>query len=151
MPKSRCKSRIPIWHNWHQHSMKLDHLINIQFGQSLQRESATHSQQMCQFGESIHNHPNDIVVDLSTGQTDNEVHGDVFPLPFRYKQRLKSFGRFLMFCLHFLTCKTLGHKFNYVFLHTSPLIVFFDDMVHLGTIGMHFISRIMCLFHNSLS
>ena len=59
-------------------------------------------QKMCRFGELVHNHLNGVVVNLDIGQTDNEVHGDVFPLPFRYKQRLKSFDKFLMFCLHLL-------------------------------------------------
>ena len=106
---------------------------------------------MCRFGKSIHNHPNGIVASLSMRQIDNKVHGDVFLLPFWYRKRLKSSDRFMMFCLHLLAHKTFGHKFCYVSLHTRPSIIFLDSSVHLGTIGMHHISKTMGLFHNSLS
>ena len=106
---------------------------------------------MCRCSESIHNYPNGIVAGLSTMQTDNEIHGDVFLLPFQFRQRLKSSCRFLMFCLHLLAHETFGYKFCYVFLHTRPPIIFFDGSVDLGTTRVHSISRTMGFFHNSFS
>ena len=64
--------------------MKLKHLINVQSGQSLQKNVLRIVKKYVDL-VSIHNHPNGIVADLSTGQTDNEVHDDVFPLPFWYR------------------------------------------------------------------
>ena len=106
---------------------------------------------MCWLGKSIYNHPNGIVVDLSTRKIEKEVHGYVFLLPFRDRQRLKGSKRFLMFCLHLLAHKTLGHIFSYISFHTRPPIIFFDSLIHFGTTRMHSICWTMWFFHDRYS
>ena len=49
---------------------------------------------------SLSIYPNGIMASLSARKTDDEAHGDVFPLLFRYRQKLKSSDEFLVFRLY---------------------------------------------------
>src|SRR6266498_5350441 len=88
---------------------------------------------------------------LSTGQSNDEIHTNFFPFPFRYLQRLKKSGRPLMFCLDSLASVAQGYIFSDISLHPIPPVVLFKILIHLSTSWMNRVSRIMCFSQYGLS
>jgi hypothetical protein len=99
---------------------------------------------MSYLGQSIHNHPNGIVSRLISWQTNDKIHGNLFPLPLRHLQWLQQSSRSLMFSLNSLTSAAKGNILSNIPLHTIPPISIIEIMVHLIPSRMNGISRFMC-------
>jgi hypothetical protein len=73
-------------------------------------------------GQWNHNHPNRIVSRLSPQQTHDKIHGNLFPLPLRYLQRLQQSHRSLMLVFDSLKSVSKSNILGSVSLHTVPPI-----------------------------
>jgi hypothetical protein len=95
-------------------------------------------------GQSIHNQPNGIIARLSSWQTIDKIHGNLFPLPLRHMQRLQQSIRSLMLGFNSLTSVAKSNILDNVSLHTIPQISGLEIMVHLIPSWMNGINGFMC-------
>jgi hypothetical protein len=95
-------------------------------------------------GQSIHNYPNEIISRLSSQQTHDKIHGNLFPLPLMHLQWLQQSSRSLMFSFDSLTSVAKSNILGNVPLHTIPPISGLQIMVHLIPSWMNGISKLMC-------
>jgi hypothetical protein len=96
-------------------------------------------------GQSIHNHPNRIVSRLSSQQTHDKIHGNLFPLPLRHLLRLQQSNRLLMLGFDLLTSVTKSNILDNISLHTIPPISGLEIMVHLIPSWINGISEFVSL------
>jgi hypothetical protein len=96
------------------------------------------------FGQSIYNYPIGIIVRLSSRQTHDKIHGNIFLLSLMHLQGLQQSSRSLMFGFDSLTSVTKSNVFGNVSLHTIPSISGIDTMVHLIPSEMNGISGLLC-------
>jgi hypothetical protein len=87
--------------------------------------------------ESVYDNPDRVFLSGCKGQTHNEVHTNVIPLPHGYQQRLDYSSRFQMACFHPVASVTLGYVLGYIDFHVGPPVILFHVLVHLGTVGMN--------------
>src|SRR5262249_4222847 len=73
---------------------------------------------------------------LCSRQTNNKVHGDLIPFPYRNIHLLQQTRRPLMLCLHPLTNETSGNKLSNISLHACPPEELPQIPEHLGSTWM---------------
>jgi hypothetical protein len=81
LPKASNELRPSIRNDRIRNSMQTYHACNIDFSILLDVIVGVHGYEVSIFGESVHNHPNRIILEGSQRQTYNEVHTNVIPLP----------------------------------------------------------------------
>src|SRR4051812_22036159 len=106
---------------------------------------------MCNFRKPVNDDKNSIITFLRFGKSNDEVHLDMVPFPFRNRDRLQSSSRSLMFCFDTTTNVTLSNITSNVLLHVRPPESLTNVLVHLCTTRMDTQRRIMSFFHNLLS
>jgi hypothetical protein len=85
------------------------------------------------------------------GQTNIEVHTDVFPFPGWYWQRLKYISYFQVASFHSLTSVTLCNILGNFPLHPGPPKILFEVLIHFATTWMNREFGKMCFIKNLLS
>jgi hypothetical protein len=93
--------------------------------------------------QSIHNHTNGIVAQLSSRQTHNKIHGNLFPLPLRHLYWLQQSSRSLMLSFDSLSSVVKSNILDNVCLHTIPPKSGLEIMLHLIPFWMNGISGLM--------
>jgi hypothetical protein len=89
LPKLWSKLSSSIRPNLLGHSMHSNYLWHVQFCQLWSRVSRLDKYKVSYLSQSIHNLPNGIIIWLSSRQTHDKIHGNFFPLPLMYLQRLQ--------------------------------------------------------------
>jgi hypothetical protein len=96
-------------------------------------------------GQSVHNYPNGIISKLSTRQTHDDIHTNLFPLPLEYLQWLQQHSRSLMLGIDSMIGAAKGNILGIISLHSIPPIGCLEIIVHLIPSWKNVISRLMSL------
>jgi hypothetical protein len=107
--------------------------IKIYLSVSLGIVSGVYGNKMSGLCKPINNNPYRIVFLRCIGQTNNEVHTDVFLFSGLYRQRLKCTSYFQVASLHSLTSITLCNVLGNFSLHPSPPEILFEVLIHFAT------------------
>jgi hypothetical protein len=106
LPKASDKLQPSIRDDHLQNSVQAKHVSNVDLSILLNSIFGVDGYEVSGFGESIHDHPNQIKLAGSQRQSHNEIHANVTPLPIRNTQRLQQSSRFHVISLNLLTCIT---------------------------------------------
>src|SRR3954462_370952 len=93
-------------------------------------------QKVGNLGESIDDDKDSIVAFLRSGETSDEVHLDLVPLPFRNRKWLQSSSRSLMFVFDATANVTLFNITRNVLFHAIPPVPLTNVLAHLGATGV---------------
>jgi hypothetical protein len=112
--------------------MKTHNVLNVQLCISLGLVVGMNRNEVSRLRELINNHSDGIILVGSQRQTHDEIHTDVFPLPSRSIQQLQQASRLQMICLDPLTSVTFYYIVSCLMLHSCPLELRFQVMIHFG-------------------
>ena len=122
--------------------MKTNDLGHVQLCQYCTIVASLDRYEVGWLGQAVHHYPNGIVAGSSARQPDYEVHPDLIPFPLRNLQRLQQPGWLLMLCLDTSTTITHSHVLYDFPLHSVPLELLLQILIHLLTPRVY---RISCL------
>lgn len=118
--KKEVKNGIPITDNSGRHTMKLENILHIQWGNLNSSIRVRNRNEVDIFGQPIHYHQNHLKP-LWIRQTFNEIQTYINPRIGRNFQGLKQTSWCISFWFNLLTRITLPNKPHDVRLHTIPI------------------------------
>ena len=110
-----------------------------------------HWKKMSGFSEAVNYNPNRIISSWGGRQTNNEVHTNILPFPWRNIQRLKHTGGFEVTRFNSLVDVTLRNIVSYLPLHPCPPEPLFQILIHFITARVDWVPREMSLIKNLFS
>jgi hypothetical protein len=113
--------------------MQSNNLLQINFGILLSSVDRMHRKKVGNFGESLNDYPNRIILLRCLGKTNNKIHADVFPLPRWNRQWLECTGYLQMTGFNSLAGITFGYILSNFSFHSGPPKVSPKVLVHFST------------------
>jgi hypothetical protein len=117
--------------------MQVNYLVNVNFSILFRPVGGMYWQEMSCLGQPVHNDPNRIMVSGGIGQSHNEVHANVLPLPRWYGEGLQGACSLQMTGLDSLASVALSYILSNFPLHPGPPVQGSEIMIHLVAAGVH--------------
>jgi hypothetical protein len=116
--------------------MQTQDASNIQFDVLLSPVVGVHRNKISRLGKPVDDYLDGVKLVGRGRQTHNKIHANVFPFPCRDIQRLQQYSRPHMFGLDPSACVAFCNIVSSLVLHSSPLELRFQIMIHLCAAGV---------------
>jgi hypothetical protein len=154
LPEMSNKLESSVRNDGLRHIMQTQDVSNIQFTVLLSPVVGVHRNEMSRLGKPINDYPDGVKLAGREKQTHNKIHADIFSFPSRNVQRLQQSGRSHMISLDPSTRVTFCNIVSSLTLHSSPLELRFQIMIHLcavrvdGIFGTMSFMQLMVLWNH---